>query len=169
MRDGRRRYTLPTAMGRSPPLFFLSAHSEALKRAFLPLPETRPANIRFVSAVRDCRRRRPHSADSLEMSWRRCSGLMLSRPADDPGGIEFMSASTSITVTVSGATSKGYGGGGSCSSSRAAGCFSNSAAITSSSGSATALSEVNSLSAARMSPSAHFPRTRRPRTSLAVS
>ena len=79
-----------------------------------------------------------------------------------------MAVSTSSGVTVSGAGSEGEGGGGSCSSSGAAGCLSCSAAMTSVSGSTKVSSEVSILSAARMSPSAHFPRIRRARASSVV-
>ena len=45
----------------------------AMRRRRRPLLQfgTLPDSTRFVSAVKDLRRRRPHSAASLEISWRR--------------------------------------------------------------------------------------------------
>ena len=90
------------AIGRRPPCFFLMAKRLAPKKAFLAESTMWPAATKRQRAAKAESRRTPASAVCLEVSCCRWRGLIPSRPADEPRGMDWMAASTSASENSKG-------------------------------------------------------------------
>ena len=145
----------PTAIGRTPPSFFLMAVRLAPSNACLACSGISYAMATFHSSVSALSSLRPASAVYLTTSCRRCKGRNPSRPAAEPGAVALMAAKTSVSTTMRRFWS-GTGGAGMSSLGAAGGCLERRASATSCLGGMTLSEVVRSRRAARMSPSAHF-------------
>lgn len=89
-------------IGRRLSCFFLMAIRLARKKAFPAESEIWPAAAWRHKMVKAENKRKPDSEVCLAVSYHKWGGLIPSRPADEPHGMDWMAASTSASENSKG-------------------------------------------------------------------